>query len=164
MSILEFILSVGSGILTTVIVTAYINHHTNKKWRKAHRLMISKMSGNLASYHILTILDIDIMHPDEEDSPKEAEEVRLEIQEMEISWNQFSLLNREISVEIKKMDLYRVHAMALPTFTPADYHSIDDELVLLRSYTSAYYWRSMGDVEERDNGDFLKKKIIAIYR
>ncbi|MBI2054646.1 MAG: hypothetical protein HYT39_00910 [Candidatus Sungbacteria bacterium] len=164
----EFLLSVISGVISSIIIGFFLYYKDKNRWGKTRKLFLSKMLGqiHLARYEILKILDIEPADYDKEIA-NSAEEIHNEIMGLDIVPVQYESLARSFRLIEENIERFRAQALSIPTFTSSDFHSIDDGMKPLREYTFSYYFFKPLD-KHRDEREKLEKKlkekICAIYK
>jgi hypothetical protein len=159
----DILFSLLTGIVSafaySVIQLVWQKHN----WQKTKKYFESKIHGQryLSNYEILNTLQID--PTDGNDGPRSDEEIIEEILDMKINDKQFDRLYRAFRMAIENMERYRAQALAIPVFTPEDFHQVDKELGLLGDYAFAYGFCRPID-EHPEMKDKLKERLIAIYQ
>lgn len=164
----DFTISIVSGLVASGFTGALLVFREQFRWRRTRNLFLGKISGeiHLAGYEIIRILDIDVTYEDAE-SPKPEEEIIGEIMRSDVSADQFGKLDHYFRLCMEKIERLRAQALAIPTFTSEDFHHVDADLQVLRSYTSAHYFFTPLDGVDEETPKLkkaLQEKLVEIYR
>lgn len=162
---MEIIVSIVSGIISSIIIGQYILYRDERRWKKTKQFFVSKISGKpyLASYAILSVLKIDPI--DYDDTMRTNEDITEEIFAREITSKQYEQLAFSFKAIINDIEIMRAQALALPTFKPDDFHKVDKNLELLRTFTrNAHFFLPIEeeDPEKLELNDSLKKALVAL--
>lgn len=170
MSFTELVSSTISGVVASLIISVFIYWKDRRLWQKTKRFFVSKISGEvaLARYYVLNVLDIE---PTDEsgEKPKPLDEIHEEILGLSINPKQFEVLYKYFKNIRQTVEKIRAQALAIPTFTPTDFHGIDEELKPLADYCFSYYFltplEELEDSGERKGAEQrLKERIVAVYQ
>ena len=163
---MDITLAIITGIASAFMYSFIQSTYSYFQWMRTRDFFLSNIRSKMifVRYHIMLILDVSPVYDEEEsDLPRSDEEIRDEISSMNISSIQYEKINKNLKNLKNTIQDLRKDALAIPTFTSQDFHSVDSFIFELDRFLSAYSWQS-DYISNLDTNNNLRKQLLIVIK